>query len=110
MAEICQDFTYDDALRYRTAIFEISFHVLHRETISSPTAKMLEKPSRPDSARLHIILALNSLDVYGRNTDPQVTRLFERRLLETSIQTKVMAARLGGSRGAPWQGPERGDH
>jgi hypothetical protein len=39
---------------YGTAIFEIGFHVFHRETISSPTAKTMVKPPRLDSARLQI--------------------------------------------------------
>jgi hypothetical protein len=35
-----------------TGLFEIGFHVLHRETISNPNAKaMVELPS-PDVARL----------------------------------------------------------
>jgi hypothetical protein len=45
-------------------MFEIGFHVLHREIISCPNAKIIVKLLRLDSARLQIILVLNSLDVW----------------------------------------------
>jgi len=38
----------------RTGIFEIGFHVLHRETISNPNAKAMVKLPSPDIARLQI--------------------------------------------------------
>ncbi|KAJ5718807.1 hypothetical protein N7488_004453 [Penicillium malachiteum] len=45
------DFAKDLRPLLHTAIFDIGFHVLHRETISSPTTKTIMKPPRPNSAR-----------------------------------------------------------
>lgn len=47
-----------------TAIIEIGFQVLHRETITRPSAKTLVKLPRPGSARLQIMPVLSDLYVW----------------------------------------------
>lgn len=47
---------------------EIGIHVLHRETISGPTAKMMVKLPRPNSARLGRV---EPPDWAGENVGPR---------------------------------------